>query len=117
MTLEEKAEEYAEKHAFRIPYDGSNKFYDDVDFKASKEGYLAGVKENGFKIHNLNKDPTDLPKRDERFSTNISIPVLTQDYTHAFYQFDDKKWYSQGNEVKVTMWCEFPQFDLEEQSE
>ena len=43
MTLEEEAEEYAEKHAFRIPYDGSNKFYDDVDFKASKEGFLQGA--------------------------------------------------------------------------
>ena len=41
--FEKEAEEYAEEHAFRVPYDGSNKFYDDVDFKASKEGYLAGA--------------------------------------------------------------------------
>lgn len=40
--LEKEADEYADKHAFRVPYDGSNKFYDD-DFKASKEGYLAGA--------------------------------------------------------------------------
>ena len=41
--LEKEAEEYADKHAFRVPYDGSNKFYDDVDFKASKEGYVLGA--------------------------------------------------------------------------
>ena len=46
MTKEQlvkEAEEYAEKHVFRVPYYGSNKFYDDVDFKASKEGYLVGA--------------------------------------------------------------------------
>ena len=43
--LEQRAGEYAEKHAFRVPYDGSNKFYDDVDFKASKDGYIAGATE------------------------------------------------------------------------
>ena len=42
--LEKEAGDYAEKHSFRVPYDGSNKFYDDVDFKASKEDYLAGAK-------------------------------------------------------------------------
>ena len=41
--LEEAAMEYAEKHGFRVPYDGSNNFYDDVDVKASKEGFIAGA--------------------------------------------------------------------------
>lgn len=41
--LEEAADEYAENHGFRVPYDGSNKFYDDVDVKASKEGFIAGA--------------------------------------------------------------------------
>ena len=41
--LEEAAKEYAEKHGFRVPYDGSNNFYDDVDVKASKEGFIAGA--------------------------------------------------------------------------
>jgi hypothetical protein len=40
--LEKEAGDYADNHAFRVPYDGSNRFYDDVDFKASKEGYIAG---------------------------------------------------------------------------
>ena len=42
--LEEAAGEYADKHGFRVPYDGSDKFYDDVDVKASKEGFIAGAK-------------------------------------------------------------------------
>lgn len=41
--LKEAAEEYADKHGFRVPYDGSNNYYDDVDVKASKEGFLAGA--------------------------------------------------------------------------
>ncbi len=52
--LEKEADDYAEKHAFRVPYDGSNKFYDDVDFKASKEGYLAGAKPREKRIAELN---------------------------------------------------------------
>lgn len=42
-SLEEAAEEYAEKHGFRVPYDGSNNFYDDVDVKASKDAFIAGA--------------------------------------------------------------------------
>ena len=42
--LEEAAGEYAEEHGFRVPYDGSDNFYDDVDVKASKEGFIAGAK-------------------------------------------------------------------------
>ena len=41
--MEEAAEKYADKHGFRVPYDGSNNYYDDVDVKASKEGFIAGA--------------------------------------------------------------------------
>lgn len=44
VDLEKAAEEYADKHGFRVPYDGSNNFYDDVDVKASLEGFKAGAK-------------------------------------------------------------------------
>ena len=50
-NLDEAAEEYADKHGFRVPYDGSNNFYDKVDVKASLEGFKAGAKwmaERGF---------------------------------------------------------------------
>lgn len=35
---------YAERHGFRIPYDGSNNYYDNVDVKASMDGFMAGAK-------------------------------------------------------------------------
>lgn len=41
--FEKDAEEYAEKHAFRVPYDGSNNFYDDKDYECSKEGFQKGA--------------------------------------------------------------------------
>ena len=44
VGLEKAAEKYADKHGFRVPYDGSNNFYDDVDVKASLEGFKAGAK-------------------------------------------------------------------------
>jgi len=44
VDLEKAAEEYADKHGFRVPYDGSNNFYDDVDVKASLEGFKAGAR-------------------------------------------------------------------------
>ena len=41
--LENAANNYADNHGFRVPYDGSNNFYDDEDVKASKEGFIAGA--------------------------------------------------------------------------
>lgn len=42
--IEKLAEDYADNHAFRVPFDGTNNFYDDKDFKWSKEGFIAGYK-------------------------------------------------------------------------
>lgn len=58
--LEKEAGDYADEHAFRVPYDGSNKFYDDVDFKASKEGYLAGAEPREKRIEELEKEKAEL---------------------------------------------------------
>lgn len=41
--LVNEANIYADKHGFRIPYDGSNDFYDELDVKCSKEGFIAGA--------------------------------------------------------------------------
>ena len=47
MTRDEitrkQAEDYADMHGFRVPYDGSNNFYDETDVKASLEGFVAGA--------------------------------------------------------------------------
>lgn len=42
-TIEEAAQEYADEHAFRVPCDESNEFYDKIDFGSSYEGFGAGV--------------------------------------------------------------------------
>lgn len=41
--LEKAADKYSEKHGFRVPYDGSDNFYNAADVKASKEGFIAGA--------------------------------------------------------------------------
>lgn len=43
-AIRAEAEMYAEKHGFRVPYDGSNNFYDDIDVRASFEGFIEGAK-------------------------------------------------------------------------
>lgn len=48
--LEEAANAFADEHGFRVPYNVSGRevtnddYYDKVDIKASKEGFLAGAK-------------------------------------------------------------------------
>jgi len=42
--IKKQAEDYADKHGFRVPYDGSNNFYDETDVKASLEGFIEGAK-------------------------------------------------------------------------
>ena len=44
ITIKEEANNYAEKHGFRVPYNGTNDYYDKVDVKASFEGFEAGAK-------------------------------------------------------------------------
>jgi hypothetical protein len=49
MTIREKeilaeADKFADEHGFRVPYDGTNNFYDEVDVKASMDGFIAGAK-------------------------------------------------------------------------
>ena len=38
--IEERAKEYAERKAFRVPYDGSNNFYDEKVLEEAKEDYI-----------------------------------------------------------------------------
>lgn len=55
--LEEAATHFADEHGFRVPYNVSGReianddYYDKVDIKASKDGFLAGTewqKSNSF---------------------------------------------------------------------
>ena len=75
------------------------------------KAYSDGATENGIQWHDLRKDPNDLPKRDKDFTVEVTIPVMTHPfYVFATYYFDNKKWFSYGEEIKVIAWCEIPQF-------
>lgn len=41
--LEQAADEWVEKYAFRVPYDGSNEFYDKEADKHGRAGFIAGA--------------------------------------------------------------------------
>ena len=81
--LEKEADNYAEQHAFRVPYDGSNKFYDDVDFKASKEGYLAGAESREKRIAELKAQIGKMKELLEKWYNLYSDKT----YTETFYQY------------------------------
>lgn len=78
--LEKEADDYAEKHAFRVPYDGSNKFYDDVDFKASKEAYVAGAELREKRI-------ADLERKLEQ--TEKDLAISEHDREHNDYELTE----------------------------
>lgn len=62
--------------------------------------------------HDLRKNPNDLPKKNEMISANISHCVMTQKNKFACYNFDDKKWYSNGLIINPPIaWCEIPKFE------
>ncbi len=44
-SLDDLAADFADKAAFRVPYDGSNKFYDDNHYKWAVEAFKAGYKQ------------------------------------------------------------------------
>ena len=66
--LERGADDEADRHAGRVPQDGSKKFYDDVDFKASKEGYLAGAEPREKRIAELEAIARNTKATDESFA-------------------------------------------------
>ena len=69
-----------------------------------------GFNEGRPKWHDLRKDPNDLPKKDEKFVTEVSETVLSQKGQRVIYYFEEKKWYSDWQEEKVFAWLELPKF-------
>lgn len=115
-VLQEAANEYADKHGFRVPFDGSNKFYDDDDVRCSKEGFIAGAewqasqpKEDvGGEVFRWVKASERLP---EVFKV-VATKVLPEDYGprqdwELHWSFVDKegKWNSVGNPISIE-WLE-----------
>ena len=104
--IRKKLSIYLDKHDFDIPsLEDMVDFAQEVANEATKE--LQG---NGVVWHDLRKNPNDLPERDKTFVTEVSVTVVVYPLGFAVYYFFDKKWYSNGKEVKVDRWCEIPQF-------
>ena len=123
MTEEEKqkAEQFAEEHAFRVPYDGSNNFYDDTDYRASKDGYIEGATENGIQWHKVTdwKKQEQFPNDEtELYLVYINLKYLkikqyvvcNLDITDGFRQFYDDDSNDEIDPEDVIAWCEIPQF-------
>lgn len=96
MTLEEKAKEYAHNN-YEILIDTDDAFVTSEDYL--EQGYLAGAKENGFILHDLEKDSNDLPKENKmkdnyrfwsRKKLKKEIISFKESYTELFYLMKEK---------------------------
>jgi hypothetical protein len=88
-TIKEAALEYAEKHGFRVPYDGSNEFYDKTDVKASEDGFLAGVE---FAQRWISVDE-ELPMKRYGSSSTIILIKTSANYIYVgIYDHSEETW-------------------------
>lgn len=69
-------EERAAKYAEQVPYDGTNNFYDDADYKAAEESYIAGATE---------QKKIDIDKACIWLKDNLP----TQDAAHYNYNYEE----------------------------
>lgn len=133
MTEEEKADKLAEDYVMRedtitendrVPFDNGYGFQT-VDFekevkKGYKDGFLAGVKENGVVWHDLKKDPNDLPS-DENKLYLVIVYIWNCNYRkYGNYLPTVCEWNKEWNRFESMdrmanahdcyKWCEIPQF-------
>lgn len=119
MTKEEMADVYVHNHTYHkvAKREDGTEYAKEVSNVTIKEAFLAGL-EVGKDIlvltewHDMRKNPNDFPKRDERFTLNVSIMVMTQRNKFAWYSFVDRQWHSNGVIIKPPIaWCEVPKFE------
>ena len=106
MTLEEKAEEYAENKKGLYYFAQTDTYYDDKE--KLTQAYLAGAKENGVVWHDLRKDPNDLPKDNHK----VYLYAKDKEYYIGFLENGAWKYeggfYASGN--FVIAWTYIPEF-------
>ena len=76
------------------------------------DGFLAGLKVSRPKLHDLRKDPNDLPKENKRYLCRIK-GFVGGGISYECYEYDTKYniWnYASGD---VIAWCEIPKFKEE----
>lgn len=109
--LKKAAEEYADKHGFRVPYDGSNKYYDDVDVEASKEGFLAGanwmkeqMEKEVAKVVEAHVDATYNPTEEEG-QTHRGLTLIYEDH-------EGVPWIKAGDNIRLIVFRRKPKESL-----
>ena len=102
MKDEEMAEEYAWK---------SLGYNDEIRLEDLADGFLAGLKAGRPQWHDLEKEPTDLPKDNH----NVWCKALDH-YGEGWYDKDTNTWtliYRGYHLHCIEAWCEIPTFDKE----
>jgi len=122
--LEEAANAFADEHGFRVPYNVSGReitnddYYDKVDLKASKDGFLAGaewqkdnmwmdVEEDGYPPYDENCGAFEQEKYLLRYVSGSISPKISYriGFLSNIYRFiGEIDW------VKVTHWMPIPKF-------
>ena len=128
MTDEEMAEEIANKRCHDIMCYGhcsfnSPKHHRCGEWHREYNCALAGLKAGRPQWHDLEKDPTDLPKEVGNYIVCF-LDTVCDCERHTFElsfdnRFEDKHWIDEDNhniegyDEGVIAWCEIPKFDKE----
>ena len=115
MTLEEKAEEYANekcKDCYMCSYSECKNPYEVCEKRqCRKQAYLAGATENGIVWHDLRKDTNDYPKENKLYLVSIKDNGLAIAYFNGLHWQTKYNMGDFGHLVEEGIaWCEIPQF-------
>ena len=117
MTDEEMADKHAEEYRKTFRYYRAwhgqvvDKSPSTIVEQSFKDGFLAGLKAGRSQWHDLEKDPTDLPKDNH----NVWCKALDH-YGEGWYDKDTNTWtliYRGYHLHCIEAWCEIPTFDKE----
>ena len=113
-----KDEEMAEEYANNIDYTKTVKIFDYVPYHENcdvadmvAQAFLAGLKAGRPQWHDLEKEPTDLPKDNH----NVWCKALDH-YGEGWYDKDTNTWtliYRGYHLHCIEAWCEIPTFNKE----
>lgn len=105
MKKEELADIYAEKEAFRVPYGGSNDFYDKNHYEISKKAFVAGYEAANKWIDVGDKLP-EIEKPVLVLRTNPNVVVSGYIHERGHWVWSDMKGstHKESDFHKITHW-------------
>lgn len=94
--LEQAADEWVEKYAFRVPYDGSNEFYDKEADKHGRAGFIAGATSPEAKAYWEQQGWVSVEER----LPDVGKKLGESDYILCLTEFSEQVvcWYNRNNE-------------------